>query len=230
MTCEEARQRDVRALRQPCTHVVLGQALGRFARAGIAEASGPERDALPPGELLDPPVIEQTTVPDHRSSSSRCRRAASTSPVRRRAPWGARCCGAARGARSGASRSGNGRAFESSSMPTSLEMTEADLHGRNAQVVQRAVFETRFARRQHMQASPAPWRSSRCRRQTTGAEAGSASHCGSAGSPRRWGSRTSCRTRSSRNRALPRAGRGGWSARTPPRRAARASRGRARRR
>ena len=46
----------------PASMSLSGQALGHLARAGIAEAAGPQRDALLAGELLDAAIVEQVAV------------------------------------------------------------------------------------------------------------------------------------------------------------------------
>ena len=102
----------------------------------------------------------------------------------------------------------------------SIEMAQPDLHRGNAQIVERAVFEAGFARRQSVGASLNGGEIDGAAGEPRAAEPRQASAGGSADSRRRWDSRTSCRTKARRSRAARPAGRGGWWARTPPHRAA----------
>ena len=105
---EEARQRQVRALwpaRRACRP--RSDPFRRFARAGIAEAAGPQRDAFLRRRAPRPGGSRAAGRSDRRSSSSRSRRDPRRSTARTSARPGGRCRGGAPGARSAASRSGS---------------------------------------------------------------------------------------------------------------------------
>ena len=201
--------------------VVVGDALGGLAGARVAEAAGPQRDALQRRPAPRRAGSRAGDRPDRRNSSSRSRRASSWSTARRCAP-----CGRPLEWRSATSRSSSQPVRQRTrvwivSMPTASRCRSPISTAGIGEVVQRAVLEAGFARRQDVRPAVDRGEVDRAAGKPRPRQPSPARRRGPAGIRRRSDSRTSCRKRSRRSPAAPLAGPGGWSGRRPRHRAAR---------
>ena len=172
--------------------------LGGLARARIAEASGAQRDAAARRPAPRRAGSRAGARRDRRSSSSPSPpRIGRRRSARRSAPCGRplRVPEREQLLQQPAGQAAR-RACAMRSMPTRSRWRRPIVDGRDAQVVQRAVLEARLRPARAGARAPARSRSSPCRPRTTAAAAAPARRAAPAGSRRRSGSRTSCRTRS----------------------------------